>query len=213
MARVVLIDPELTVTVPPNVTAATGMDAITQLIESYVSLKAAPIPQALSLQGLALAAPSLARAFRDASDREAREKMAHAAFLSGLALANSGLGMAHGVAAALGIHAGIAHGLACAVMLPAALEVNGAVRPAEISRLAEVLCGRNFEAPEEGARAALEKIRELCDSLEIPRRLGQLGVRRDQLPALVKDAQGSSMSGNPRKLSEEELGKILESIL
>jgi alcohol dehydrogenase class IV len=213
MARVVLIDPELTVTLPPDVTAATGMDAITQLIESYISLKAAPIPQALSIQGLALAAPSLPRAFRDGSDREAREKMAHAAFLSGLALANSGLGMAHGVAAALGIHSGIAHGLACAVMLPVALEVNSAVRPVEISRLAEALCGRPFGTPEEGARAAMEKVRELCDSLGIPRRLGQLGVRKEALPALVKASQGSSMSGNPRRLSEEELGRILESIL
>jgi len=94
-----------------------------------------------------------------------------------------------------------------------ALEVNSAVKPAEISRLAEVLCGRRFELPEEGARAALEKIRELCDLLEIPRRLGQLGVRKEQLSALVKDSQGSSMSGNPRKLSEDELGNILESIL
>lgn len=211
--RVVLVDPELTVSVPPPVTAATGMDAITQLIESYISLKAAPIPQALALHGLALAGPSIVRAFRDGGDREARERMSHAALLSGMALANSGLGLAHGVAAALGVHAAVPHGLACAVMLPVALRVNRGVREAEIARLGEALCGRTFRTPAEGAAAVTEKVEELCEAVGIPRRLRDLGVRREQLPAIVEGSHGSSLSGNPVKLADEELGAILESIL
>jgi len=211
--RIVLVDPELHASVPATTTAYTGMDAITQLIESYLSARAAPIPQALCLQGLELAAPSIARAVKDGSDREAREKMAHAALLSGIALANSGLGMAHGVAAALGIHAKVAHGLACAVMLPPAMRVNREVREADIARLGEILCGRRFDSPAAGATAAVERIEQLCAETGIPRRLGEIGVKLAQLPAIVKSSYGNSMSGNPRKLSEEELTALLESML
>jgi alcohol dehydrogenase class IV len=211
--RAVLIDPELSVSVPPPTTAATGMDAITQLIESYVSARAAPIPQALALHGLALAAPAIGRAFRDGADREARERMAHAALLSGMALANSGLGLAHGVAAALGIHCGVAHGLACAVMLPPAMRLNCEVRAAEMARLGEVLCGRRFDSPAAGARAAVERIEELSAEVGIPRRLRDLGVRAEVLPALVKSSRGNSMSGNPRQLTDPELAELLEAML
>ncbi len=121
LPRIVLIDPELSVTVPPETTSWTGMDAITQLIESYVCRNARPIPQALCVDGLRRAWPALPLAVRDGHAREAREAMSQAALLSGLALANSGLGLAHGVAAALGSVARVTHGLACAVMLPVAL--------------------------------------------------------------------------------------------
>ena len=102
--NVVLIDPELGTTVPRSTTAASGMDAITQLIESYISRRAKPIPQALCLAGLKLAIPAIKPACEDGSNIDAREQLAHASLLSGMALANSGLGMAHGVAAALGVH-------------------------------------------------------------------------------------------------------------
>jgi alcohol dehydrogenase class IV len=211
--RIVLIDPELQTSVPPSTTAYTGMDAITQLIESYVSARAAPIPQALCLQGLELASGAIERAVRDGGDRAARERMAHAALLSGMALANSGLGLAHGVAAALGIHAKVAHGLACAVLLPVALRFNRDARETEICRIGEILCEREFASPAEGAAAAVEKVEEMCAAVGIPRRLGEIGVRRESLPAIVKSSYGNSMSGNPRKVSEEELSTLLETLL
>jgi alcohol dehydrogenase class IV len=203
--RTVLIDPELTVSVPPNITAWTGMDAITQLIESYISRRARPIPQALALQGLELAVPALAEAFENGNSRPARERMAHAAFLSGLALANSGLGMAHGVAAALGIHCDVPHGLACAVMLPIALWVNFDIRREELTRLAQVMTGR----PDATAQDTLDCIDQLCERLRIPRRLSEIGVRPDQLGDLVRSSRGNSMDGNPRDVSDELLA-ILE---
>ena len=141
LPRAVLIDPELHVSVPPRVTAHTGMDAVTQLIESYVSRRARPIPQALCLQGLEGALPALVEAVRDGASRPARERLAHAALLSGMALANSGLGLAHGVAAALGVHCDVPHGLACAVMLPAAMRVNREVGAADLARLATLRTG------------------------------------------------------------------------
>ncbi len=212
--RIALVDPELSVSVPPEVTAASGMDAITQLIESYISRRAKPIPQALCLQGLKLAVPAIAEALENGTSRPARERMSHAALLSGMALANSGLGFAHGVAPALGTHCRVPHGVACAVMLPVALKVNREVRLADLARLAHVLghCGANV-SPEEAVDALIATIEGLCDRLAIPRRLSQLGVNAEQIPALVKSSRGSSMSANPREVSDDELTTLLEELL
>ncbi|MBX9679277.1 MAG: iron-containing alcohol dehydrogenase [Gemmataceae bacterium] len=209
----VLIDPELTVGLPPAVTAQSGMDAITQLLESYLSRRAKPIPQALCIQGLELALPALPRAFADGADRSPREAMAHAAFLSGLALANSGLGLAHGVAAALGVHALAPHGLACAVMLPVALRVNRSVRQRELADLARRLLPRTFDSDEHAIDAFLDHLRTLNDMLGIPRKLSALGVRREQIFELAESSRGNSMAGNPRDVSEDELAELLEEML
>lgn len=207
----VLVDPELTVSLPPGVTAVTGMDAITQLIESYVSRRAAPIPQALCVQGLKLAIPALPIAVKDGSSQAAREAMAHAALLSGIALANSGLGFAHGVAAALGVTCQIPHGLACAALLPTALHVNMPVRTrefAELERLFDPDVGNDIVA----ANAFVDRIESLCELLEVPSRLRDLGVRQEQLAELVPGSRGNSMSGNPREISDEKLAQILDSL-
>ncbi len=215
--RVVVADPELTVSAPASVTAASGMDALTQLIESFVSKRAQPIPRSMALGALPLAARSLERAVKEPADRDAREGMAQAALISGLCLANSGLGMAHGVAAALGIHAGVAHGLACAVMLPAALAANRSARPAEIAEVGRVLlaaAGSSAPANDDAAaRAAPDAARALARRIGIPLTLGELGVRRDDLPALVKGSRGNSMDGNPRPIEDAELHGILEAML
>ena len=205
--QIVLIDPELSIGVPPDVTAHTGMDAITQLIESYISRRAKPIPQALAIQGLRLAIPALPIAVKDGGNRAAREAMAHAALLSGLSLANSGLGLAHGVAAALGAECRVRHGLACAVMLPAALRINRSVSEKQLAALGQAVC----------ARASADKfitcIEDLGKAIGIPEKLRDLGVRREQIPALVAGSQGNSMAGNPREVSDSEFAALLESML
>ena len=229
--RTVLVDPELCVTVPPRITAWTGMDAITQLIESLISKRCTPATEVLALNGLRLAIPRILAAYRDGSSRPAREAMSMAALLSGIALANSGLGMAHGVAAALGIHCRVPHGLACAVMLPAALAVNRSHPGVEgkISQLDLILNepaapdwrpsrsvagdeGSNDAARPKGRSAGgvIARVESLLDELGIPRRLSEIGVRREQIPALVRDSRGNSMNGNPRDLSDAELTQILE---
>lgn len=214
MPRIALVDPELTVSVPPATTAASGMDAITQLIESFISRKARPIPQALALEGLKKAVPAIVEAVENGTSRRARERMAHAALLSGMALANSGLGMAHGVAAALGVHCRVAHGVACALMLPVALEVNRQVRQAELARLAHLLFRKGPSTPpEEAVEHLIREISAMCDRVGLPRRLSQLGVTADQIPEIVKSSRGSSMDGNPRELSDQELTALLHQIL
>ncbi len=212
MPRVVLVDPELSASVPPATTAWTGMDAITQCIESYVSHRARPMAQALAAEGLRRAVPALVEAVRDGSSRSAREAMSHAALLSGMALANSGLGMAHGVAAALGVHARFAHGLACAVMLPTALAVNRAVCEPLLARLARQVWVEFWPGDAAAADALVERIGELCRALEVPSRLRELGVHREQLPEIARDSRGNSMDGNPRTLSDEELLQLLEEL-
>ncbi|MFN0056235.1 MAG: iron-containing alcohol dehydrogenase [Planctomycetales bacterium] len=214
--RIVLIDPELAVSVPPHITAWTGLDALTQLIESFMSRRATPATQSIVWLGLQGAIEALREAYRDGHSRSAREKLAQAALYSGIALANSGLGMAHGVAAALGVHCGVPHGLACAVMLPIALKTNLEDTDARrsFSRIAAAIFGMPppDEAKNSKARiaAALEKIRQLLEELRIPRRLSEIGVLRGQIPDLVRDARGNSMSGNPRTLSDEKLTLILD---
>ena len=209
--RIVLIDPELTVSLSRETTAYTGMDAITQLIESYISRRAAPIPQALCLAGLKYAIPALPAVFRDGRSRPDREAMAHAALLSGLALANSGLGLAHGVAAALGVHCRIPHGLACAVMLSTALKVNQSVRERELADLE-----RRFDSHHShnavAAGAFVSRIEVLCRDIGIPSRLRDLGVSADQLPLLVTASRGNSMCGNPCDIGDQELLVLLQQI-
>lgn len=210
--RVVLIDPELTVSVPPTTTAYTGMDAITQLIESYISRRTHPLVQALCLQGLEYALPAIVTAVQNGTDRAAREAMSHAAFLSGIALANSGLGLAHGVAAALGVHAKVPHGLACAVMLGPALRFNQECREQELARLDRQLFQRTYTSAAESARAFIAEIEQMCATVGIPRRLREIGVSREQVPALVPSSHGNSLSGNPCDVSDPELLALLEAL-
>lgn len=213
LPRAVVIDPQLAVTLPPAVTAQTGMDAITQLIESYISRKARAIPQALAADGLRLALGAIVEAVENGNSRPAREAMAQAALLSGMALANSGLGMAHGVAAALGVHARVPHGLACAVMLNVALRTNRQISErqlAELSRLVGLAPGA--PAPD-AVDALIDRIDEIARQIGVPRRLAELGVTQNQIPDLVRDSRGNSMDGNPRSLSDRELTQILEAQL
>ncbi len=161
-----------------------------------------------------MAVPSIAEAVENGSSRPARERMSHAALLSGMALANSGLGMAHGVAPALGTHCRVPHGAACALMLPVALRVNAEVRQPELARLAHLLFGQGPSTkPKEAVEVLIREIESLCDRVGVPRRLTEVGVKPEQIPALVKDSRGSSMSGNPRELSDQELTDLLEGLL
>ena len=209
--KMVLVDPELTVSLPKDISAYTGMDAITQLIESFLSCRSAPIPQALALSGLKIGLPALPEVIRDPSSRIHREAMSQAALLSGLALANSGLGLAHGVAAALGVHCRVPHGLACAVMLPTALKVNQTVREAEMAQL-ERLFNTQLTSEMELAAAFVIRIEKLCHEVGIPSRLRDIGVDLNQIPQLVMGSRGNSMSGNPREVTDQELNDILQSL-
>jgi alcohol dehydrogenase class IV len=208
--RVVIIDPELTVSQSESVTAQSGMDAITQLIESYITRKANPVTKALGLEGLRHAPAALRRTVADPENRSGREVMSQAAFLSGVALANSGLGMAHGVAAALGAVCDVPHGLACAVMLPVAMRVNRECAEARLAEIGRLWAEPTSHLPDaDAADLAIQTIDQLIDELRIPRRLSQLGVTSGQIDHLVVASRGNSMNGNPREISDNELRDLL----
>lgn len=214
LPRVALVDPELTYSAPPAVTAAAGMDALTQLIEPFVSSRANPLTDAICREGLRHAARSLATAVRHNDNKSARRDMAFASLCGGLALANAGLGVVHGFAGPLGGMYHAPHGAVCAALLPEVCAVNvRALRqrapdsPA-LARFAELgtLLAGNTEATIEDTLAWL---RSLVTAFDIPP-LSRYGFQRDDALLVVGKARvASSMKANPIVLTDEELTEIL----
>lgn len=209
-----LVDPELTRDLPRTITASTGLDALTQLIEPYVSCRANPLTDGICLEGMRRAARSLLRACENGHDGAARSDMSLASLFSGLALANAGLGAVHGFAAPLGGRFTAPHGAVCAALLPHVMEANvGALQrrspESEVLRryqeIARLLTGRPQAAIEDG----IDWVRELCRELQIPS-LRTYGVTLKDLPDLVEKAsQASSMKANPIALAPEEMHGLL----
>jgi alcohol dehydrogenase class IV len=222
LPRVALVDPELGVGVPPEVTAASGMDALCQLVESYTSSGASPMTDALAVRGMGLAAEALRRAYLDGSDVDAREDMALAALLSGITLTNAGLGAVHGFAAPLGANFPVPHGVVCAVLLPHVMKANAeALRAqsqdhpalARYATVGRVLSGE--AALNEGAAvdAGMRAAAELAGALAIPR-LSSYGLSDGDVAPMVELAKkASSMRYNPVVLSDEALGEVLRRAL
>jgi alcohol dehydrogenase class IV len=212
--RVALVDPRLTVSCPPPVTAASGMDALTQCLEPYVSVRATPLTDGLAREGLRRAAAGLRAAFADGSDLAARTDMAMCSLLGGMALANAKLGAVHGLAGVIGGTAAVPHGVACAALLAPVIEANvRALRSAQAGHpslgryadVAGVLTGNPAAAVEDGLAWILQTVA----LLEIPR-LAAFGVSpQDADDVAAKAAGSSSMQGNPVALSQDDLRAIL----
>jgi alcohol dehydrogenase class IV len=218
LPRVALIDPELGVGVPPAVTAASGMDALCQLIESYTSTGAQPMTDALALEGIGLAAKSLPHAFRNGGDLDAREDMALAALLSGITLTNAGLGAVHGFAAPLGANFPAPHGVICAALLPHVMRANaealradarGSASLERYATVGRVLSGEDALDREAAVDAGVRAADQLARSLAIPR-LSTYGLGDADVPAMVALARrASSMRFNPVVLPDEILANVL----
>ena len=214
LPRLAVVDPELTQELPRNVTASTGLDALTQLIEPYVSVRANPMTDVFCTDGIKRAAAALPRLWDDPGDREARSDMAWASLLGGLALANAGLGAVHGFAAPVGGMFPAPHGAVCAAVLPHAMEINiralraragGSIALRRYGEIARLLTARPDARAEDGAQWAAR----ICRKLEIPP-LATYGVTAAHIPDLVaKAAQASSMKGNPIALTPDELGEMI----
>lgn len=222
LPRAVLVDPELAVGLPPSVTASTGLDALTQLMESCVSKRATRLTTSLALEGIDLVRRSLRQACDDGSDLEAREEMALAALLSGVTLAHAGLGAAHGIAGPLGGRFPAPHGVACARLLPPTLETNlralqgRTPEDPALDRLAEACCrllGVAQGNALETVTAAAEWVREICREMKLPG-LAAYGLQEDDLVPLAAAAErAGSMKTNPVTLTEAELVGIIRSAL
>jgi len=213
VSTVAIIDPLLTITAPPALTAATGMDALTHAIETYVSKEAQPLTDPLALEAVRLIGRYLRRAVANGSDLEARRGMAHAAFMAGLAFSNGQLGIVHAIAMVMGGQFNIPHGAANALMLPYVMEFNEMAATYRFSRIANAL-GERLEGLSErdAAHRASVAVHRLMEDIGIPRRLGDVAVPRDAIPALAEESFGNQRlrSANPRGTTEKDFVGILE---
>jgi alcohol dehydrogenase len=206
-------DPALMVAMPKGLTAATGMDALTHAIEAYVSTAANPITDACALKAITLISNNLRLAVHDGSDMIARENMAYAQFLAGMAFNNASLGYVHAMAHQLGGFYDLPHGVCNAVLLPHVQSFNALVCADRLTDVARAMDAdvRGF-SPEEGAQAAIAAIRTLARDVEIPAGLRQLGARLNDIPVLasnaLKDACGLT---NPRKADQRQIEEIFRS--
>ena len=232
VARVAVLDPDLLAACPPELIAGNGMDALSQLLESYVSTKASPFTDALALSGLGCVRDGLLPWFEEAAAGRgpggagsvaaaARERMAYAALCSGICLAQAGLGSVHGLASPLGAQYPIPHGVACGATLVAATRVNIAALEARdpesraLSRYAVagwMFSGRAGGDDREARSALVPALERLTARLGVPR-LSAFGISEASIPALVADSRGSSMKTNPVLLTDDEIASVLRSSL
>jgi alcohol dehydrogenase class IV len=218
LPRLAMVDPELTYSLPPEITASSGLDALTQLIEPFVSIKANPMTDSICREGMYHAAHSLRRAYENGTDKEARQGMSLASLFGGLALANSALGAVHGFAGPLGGMLHAPHGALCARLLPLVMEANiealetrqpehpSLQRYVEVARI--LTDNKNATA-----RDGVVWTKQLVDDLKIPG-LSKYGMNDEKFPqAVEKTLKASSFKGNPIPLNENELREILEKAL
>lgn len=221
VADYAIVDPDLLATCPPAIIAANGMDAFTQLLESYVSTNANPFTDALALSGMTAVRDSLLPWFEDKGDApENRSRMAYAALLSGITLAQTGLGSVHGLAAPLGAFFPIPHGVACGSLVAEATRVNiealrkrfpdshGLRKYAEIGRLFK----DDTQSDQTSHDALLAILDDWTKRLHMPR-LGSYGVTEADIPRIVANSRGSSMKTNPVVLSDDEIARVVSARL
>jgi alcohol dehydrogenase class IV len=210
-----IVDPELTISVPKQVTAYSGMDAFIQVIEPYVSIKANLMTDMFSREGIKKASSSLAKAFSDGKNLSDRVEMSWVSLLGGICLANAGLGAVHGFAGPIGGMFHIPHGAICASLLPAVMEVNIAALeqrdPKSISidryqEIFQIVTGN----PTVSTQTGFNWFKDLSTALQIPK-LSNLGIQKEDFPDIIKQSKfSSSMKANPIMLKDEELNEILE---
>lgn len=208
-------DPQMMTGMPPALTAATGMDALTHAIEAYVSTAATPITDACALKAIGLIAANLLRAVEQGADLQARENMAYAQLLAGMAFNNASLGYVHAMAHQLGGYYDLPHGVCNAVLLPHVQRFNAAVSAARLTDVAHAM-GASIRglSPEDGAQAAIRAISELSASVGIPAGLSELGAQAADIPILaanaLKDACGLT---NPRPADQQQIEEIFRQAL
>jgi alcohol dehydrogenase class IV len=215
LPSIALVDPELTYSLPPEITASSGLDALTQLIEPFVSVKANPMTDAICREGMRHAARSLRQAYHNGTDASAREGMSLASLFGGLALANAALGAVHGFAGPLGGMLHAPHGAICARLLPLVMGANikalesrhtGHVAIEKYIEIAQIVTGDQNASAQDGVKW----VSDLVSELNIPP-LSAHGMNESQIPeAVEKTLNASSFKGNPIALNDGELRGILE---
>ena len=205
---VAIVDPELMYSMPKGLTAATGMDALTHAIESYITPGAWIMSDMLELKAIEMIAANLKAAVDNGSDPVAREAMSQAQYIAGMGFSNVGLGIVHSLAHPLGAHYDTPHGVANALLLPYVMEYNAespaAPKYMNIAKAMGVNTDGMTEA--EGVKAAVEAVKQLSISIGIPQKLNEIGVRKEDLHTLAVDAFNDVCTGgNPRPTSIEDI--------
>ena len=208
-------DPLLMVKMPPSLTAATGMDALTHAIEAYVSTGANPITDAVALQAMRLISQYLRVAVARGDDLEARDRMAYAQYLAGMAFNNAGLGHVHAMSHQLGGMYNLPHGVCNALLLPHVCEANLMAAQERYADIAEALGENTYGLPvREAAEMAIVAIRCLSADVGIPSSLGELGVKDEDIETMVKHAQQDVCAAtNPRRLNDKEVAAIFRAAM
>lgn len=206
IAKVALVDPELTLSIPSRITAYTGMDAFVQALESYVTKTSNPITDTLALQAIEVIFHNLPKAVQEGGNIEVREKIALGSLLSAMAFSNSGLGAVHGLAHPIGAHFGVPHGLACAVLLPHVVGFNLKVRYEKFSQIAEKIGVEKTENLPCIMKKFLQRI-------GIPLDFRDYEITETDFSTIIAESRSSSMSKNPRQVSDEDLREILRRVI
>ena len=206
-ARVAITDPELTMTMTPELTAATGLDALTHAVESYLSTGATPPSEALALRATRLIGQHLRSAWSNGGDRGAREGMALGSMLAGMAFANSGLGLVHGLVHPIGARFGVPHGVACGRLLTCVLRFNATAVPQEVAAAGAALLG----CAECSVEEAISAVERLVRDVGVPAGIGDLAIPNEQMESLAKEGLLSgAVRTNPRAVGEVEARAVLD---
>ncbi len=218
IAEYAVVDPALLAGCPKELIAANGMDALTQLMESYVSIRANAMTDALAVSGLRAARDGLLDWYQQGhAAQDAQDKMAYAAMLSGITLAQVGLGSVHGLASPLGAFYPIPHGVVCGTLVAAATLVNiealterdpQGMALQKYARLGDIICERRHATPEASRAALIERLQNWTEQMALPR-LTQFGVEMSALDKVVANSRGSSMKTNPIVLTDDEIKRVL----
>ncbi len=212
IADVAILDPKMTETMPPALTAATGMDALTHAIEAYVCIYANPITDAFSIQAIKLIAENLRIAVEDGENMKARANMILASFMAGSAFSNSSLGIVHTMAETLGGFYRIPHGITNTLMLPHVMEFNLSANVEKFAKIAEFM-GEDVKGLDVDAasKKSVSAVKELSRDIRLPQTLREVGVKREDIPAMVEMAfKWANESGNPREVSKKQLRELFE---
>ncbi len=211
---IAIVDPVLTLAMPPSLTAASGLDAFTQALESFTSSAANNVTRPLAKAAAAQIFANIAGAFKNGDDLEKRTAMAEASLMSAMAFSQSGLGAVHGLAHPIGSLLNVSHGIACSILLKPVMEWNAPVCAADYAEIAKTcLTSAN---PDDNDETLTEKlisaISSLCDEMNIPKGFSGFGLKKEHFNFIVKNCRSNSMKCNPRPMTDEDVIRLLENL-
>ncbi len=212
-ARCVMLDPQLTLGLPPQITARAGMDALVHAIESFTGIRATVFTDTLNLQAIRMIARNLRKAYANGDDQQARQNMLYASCMAGMAFSNTQNGLDHAIALAIGGSFHLPHGLLTAFICPWVMEYNLLAAPEKFKEIARAFGENPDGLPDmEGARLAVKAVKTLLDDLNISYKLSDYNVPVDAIPALAKATMGAArlINNNPRRPNQQDVEKVLQ---